>query len=164
VWMMHCCIFPHIHNPAPIFGFDVVAGKNKITGCFVDYSPAGDPYHPLLEWFGQITHDLLWKKTRELPEWGKRIFSENMVAASNVQTDLELQQIYDVATNGIEYYLVDVGDTNDTADDTAESQNLYTSNQKLNPHTPKVMTSLGLFDDDVTTFINECLFPSIIKV
>ena len=23
LWMMHCCIFPHTHNPAPIFGFDV---------------------------------------------------------------------------------------------------------------------------------------------
>jgi hypothetical protein len=29
LWMMHCCIFPHTHNPAPIFGFDVIAGKNK---------------------------------------------------------------------------------------------------------------------------------------
>ncbi len=28
LWMMHCCVFPHIHNPAPIFGFDVIAGKN----------------------------------------------------------------------------------------------------------------------------------------
>ena len=39
LWMMHCCVFPHLHNPAPIFGFDVVAGKNKITGCFHDFSP-----------------------------------------------------------------------------------------------------------------------------
>ena len=38
LWMMHCCIFPHTHNPAPIYGFDVVAGKNKMTGCFHDYS------------------------------------------------------------------------------------------------------------------------------
>ena len=32
LWMMHCCVFPHTHNSAPIFGFDVIAGKNKITG------------------------------------------------------------------------------------------------------------------------------------
>ena len=31
LWMMHCCIYPHYNNPAPIFGFDVFAGKNKIT-------------------------------------------------------------------------------------------------------------------------------------
>ena len=51
LWMLHCCIFPHIHNPAPIFGFDVVAGRNKITGCFHDYSPAGDTEHPMIKWF-----------------------------------------------------------------------------------------------------------------
>ena len=39
LWMMHCCIFPHIHNPAPIYGFDVVAGKNKMTGCFTTIRP-----------------------------------------------------------------------------------------------------------------------------
>jgi hypothetical protein len=49
LWMMHCCIFPHTHNPAPIFGFDVIAGKSKITGCFYDYSAAGDNEHPMLE-------------------------------------------------------------------------------------------------------------------
>ena len=49
LWMMHCCIFPHTHNPAPIFGFDVIAGKNKITGCFIDYSPAGDITHPMIK-------------------------------------------------------------------------------------------------------------------
>jgi len=51
LWMMHCCVFPHTHNPAPIFGFDVIAGKNKITGCFMDYSPAGDHQHPMLGWW-----------------------------------------------------------------------------------------------------------------
>ena len=53
IWMMHCCVFPHLHNPAPIFGFDVIAGKNKITGCFHDFSPAGDSEHPLIEWFAE---------------------------------------------------------------------------------------------------------------
>ena len=27
------------------------AGKNKITGCFYDFSPAGDNEHPLIDWF-----------------------------------------------------------------------------------------------------------------
>ena len=30
--VVHCCVFPHVENTAPIFGLDVVAGKNKITG------------------------------------------------------------------------------------------------------------------------------------
>jgi hypothetical protein len=65
LWMMHCCIFPHLHNAAPIFGFDVVAGKNKITGCFVDYSPAGDPTHPMIEYFAEETSRYEWNKKRK---------------------------------------------------------------------------------------------------
>lgn len=163
LWMMHCCVFPHIHNPSPIFGFDVVAGKNKITGCFFDYSPAGDPDHPLIEWFADDVKDLQWRKTRTLPDWAERIFSSSMIAASNVQSDDELEQIYNMAARGIEHYLVSVGETNNTTEDTTDSQNFYTDNQRLNPHTPKVMTALGLNEDDVNAFIQDCLFPKIIN-
>ena len=161
LWMMHCCIFPHTHNPAPIFGFDVVAGKNKITGCFYDYSPTGDLNHPLLDSFTHDVKDLAWKKTRTLPDWAERIFSQNMIAASNVQSEEELEQIYDMATNGVETYLASVGETNNTTDNTTAEQNYYAHNQKQNPHTPKVMAALGLNEDDVHAFIQDCLFPEI---
>jgi len=161
LWMMHCCIFPHTHNPAPIFGFDVIAGKNKITGCFYDYSPAGDPEHPLLDWFADEAQKLEWVKTRKLPEWAERIFSVNMVAAANVSNEEELAQLLGMAKQGITAYLEAVADTNNTAEDTTVSQNYYAQNQKLNPHTPKVMVSLGLSEDDVQHFIHECLFPEL---
>ena len=32
LWMMHVCVFPILTNPSPIYGFDVIAGKNKMTG------------------------------------------------------------------------------------------------------------------------------------
>ena len=93
LWMMHCCIFPHIHNPAPIYGFDVVAGKNKMTGCFHDYSAAGDQFHPMMDWFGEYVKRLEWRRERELPDWAKRIFSPHMVAAGNVQDETELGRL-----------------------------------------------------------------------
>lgn len=161
LWMMHCCIFPHTHNPAPIFGFDVVAGKNKITGCFYDYSPAGDPEHPMLEWFAGEANKLDWNKKRKLPEWAERIFSESMIAAGNVSEEHELEQIFAMAKQGVDHYLAAVGETNNTAVNTTEAQNYYAQNQKCNPHTPKVMVSLGLSEEDVTVFIQECLFPEI---
>ena len=161
LWMMHCCIFPHIHNPAPIYGFDVIAGKNKITGCFVDYSPAGDNLHPMIEWFGTEVSKLEWRKPRELPDWAKRIFTEHMVAAGNVQDETELAQITDLACSTISHYLSAVGETNNTATDTTSFQNYYCDNQKQNPHTPKVMASLGLDEEDVRVFIQDCLFPDI---
>jgi len=84
LWMMHCCIFPHVTDPSPIYGFDVIAGKNKITGCFHDYSKAGDPDHPMMQWFADYVSQLEWRRVRELPEWATNIFSPSMVAAGNV--------------------------------------------------------------------------------
>ena len=161
LWMMHCCIFPHTHNPAPIFGFDIIAGKNKITGCFLDYSPAGDDFHPMIEWFGNEVSKLEWRKPRALPEWAQRIFTTHMVAAGNVQDEEELQQLTELGRKTLAHYLDAVGETNNTTLNTTSQQNYYCDNQKQNPHTPKVMASLGLNEDDVQVFIQECLFPEI---
>jgi phycocyanobilin:ferredoxin oxidoreductase len=161
LWMMHCCIFPHIHNPAPIYGFDVIAGKNKITGCFHDYSKAGDPEHPMMEWFADEVNKLDWNRTRKLPDWAERIFSPSMVAAGNVQDEEELEQIFAMARTTLQHYLESVSETNNTANNTTEAQNYYCENQKQNPHTPRVMVSLGLSEEDVKHFIQECLFPEI---
>ncbi len=161
LWMMHCCVFPHTHNPAPIFGFDVVAGRNKITGCFHDFSPAGDVFHPMIDWFRDEVAKLEWRKQRELPDWAKRIFTESMVAAGNVSDEQELAQIAQMARTNLKTYLDTVGETNNTALDTRTFQNYYCDNQKQNPHTPKVMASLGLKEDDVAVFIQDCLFPEL---
>ena len=161
LWMMHCCVFPHTNNPAPIFGFDVVAGKTKITGCFHDFSPAGDTFHPMIEWFSDEVAKLEWRKQRELPEWAKRIFTESMVAAGNVSDEAELAQISEMANYNLNHYLSAVSETNNTALDTTAHQNYYCDNQKQNPHTPKVMASLGLNEEDIAVFIQDCLFPEI---
>ena len=161
LWMMHCCVFPHTHNPAPIFGFDVIAGKNKITGCFIDYSPAGDKAHPMIKYFGEEVSRYEWNKNRKLPDWAERIFSEHMVAVGNVSNENELNQLTSLAHILVNHYLENVGETNNTANDTIESQNYYCENQKQNPHTSKVMISLGLSEEDVHVFIQDCLFPRV---
>ena len=162
LWMMHCCVFPHTHNPAPIFGFDVIAGKNKMTGCFIDYSQTGEPDHPMIQYFGEEVGRYEWFKKRELPDWAKRIFSPYMVAAGNVSDESELAQLSSLASILVNHYLECVGETNNTAENTTEAQNFYCDNQKQNPHTPKVMASLGLNEDDIRVFIQECLFPEIV--
>ncbi len=163
LWMMHCCVFPHLNNPAPIFGFDVIAGKNKITGCFIDYSPAGNPDHPMIKYFAEEVSRYDWIRKRELPEWAQRIFSPHMVAAGNVQNEEELKQISSLANILVNHYVETVGETKGTADPevTKSAQNFYAQNQKQNPHTPRVMTSLGLDEEDVKIFIQDCLFPEL---
>jgi phycocyanobilin:ferredoxin oxidoreductase len=160
LWMMHCCVFPHTHNPAPIFGFDVVAGKNKITGCFIDYSPTTNPTHPMLRYFAEEVSRYEWNKPRKLPEWAERIFSKSMIAAGNVSDETELAQIASLAQILVNHYTECVGETN-AKGNSREAQNFYAINQKKNPHTPKVMASLGLDEEDVRVFIQECLFPEI---
>lgn len=163
LWMMHCCVFPHLDNPAPIFGFDVIAGRNKMTGCFIDYSPTTDPEHPMIQYFSEEVRRYEWIKTRELPDWARRIFSPSMVAAGNVSNDEEVSQISALASTLINHYLECINDSKETADvvQVTAAQNFYAQNQKQNPHTPKVMASLGLDEEDVRVFIQDCLFPEV---
>ena len=164
LWMMHCCVFPHLHNPAPIFGFDVIAGKNKITGCFMDFSPAGDSEHPLIDWFAAEAQKLQWNKTRKLPDWAERIFTGSMIAAGNVKDIAELNQICDIALGNLHNYLARIGtySGDSSRDDVIEAQNYYCEHQQMNPHTPRVMESLGLPEEDIKLFCSDNLFPKIV--
>lgn len=163
LWMMHCCVFPHLDNDGPIFGLDVIAGKNKITGYFHDYSPTTNAVHEMIEGFGGEVAKLEWRKPRELPEWAKAIFTEHMVAAGNVNSTEELEQLLDLSFASIDEYLNYIGSFNNVGNEEAgkDAQNRYAHFQKQNPHTPRTMTSLGLDEEDVRVFVQECLFPDI---
>jgi hypothetical protein len=163
LWMMHCCVFPQLHNTAPIFGLDVIAGKSKITGFFHDYSKSVEEDHPMIQGFAHVVQHLEWHKQRELPEWAQAIFSPHMVAAGNVNNDQELAQIADLSLQSIDAYLNDIANYSNlgNADEIKAAQNRYAYYQKQNPHTPRTMTSLGLAEEDVRVFVQECLFPDI---
>lgn len=159
MWIMHICIFPHLDDSSPIFGFDVICGENKITGVFLDFSMA-DESHPMNVWFKEKTHNLVWKKDRELPDWGQRIFSPNMIAAGNVNTNEELEQVINVAKECLRYYLSNVGLTIGHFSN-AMAHNHYCVNQKQNVHTKRFLINCGYNEKDVDEFIDKHLFPEI---
>ncbi|HLZ00216.1 MAG TPA: hypothetical protein VKT33_14250 [Candidatus Angelobacter sp.] len=161
IWIMNCCVFPHLHNPAPIYGFIVVAGSDKITACFHDFSPTGDKNHPMIQWFGEKAGKLEWRNERQLPDWADRIFTKNIMAARNIQAPEELEQIFEMAQNSLAFYLDEVDKTNHTTADTTQEQNYYAQNLKQSPTTPRVLISSGLKEDDVHVFIETFLFPEI---
>jgi hypothetical protein len=163
LWMMHVCIFPHIYSDAPIFGFDVIAGPNKMTGAFCDLSATTNPDHEMIEKFASISSKLKWKRERELPEWAQAIFSDGMIAAGMVKEQDEIDQITRAVDETLDYYLSNVGKNWAISEDSAgiDAQNRYAFYQKQNPHTPRVMKSLGLNEDDVDVFVQKCLFPEI---
>jgi len=162
LYILHCTIFPHFNDPSPIWGFDAVCGPNKITGAFCDFSAAGDSTHPMMQWFGTETKKYGWQKTRELPEWARNIFSDNMVAAGNVQEGKELDDLCQLALDSLDYYVKNVGNTQQDAADYHMAQNRYCHYQKQNPHVIRSMVSMGVEEAKMRRFVREVLFPEVV--
>lgn len=160
IYILHCTIFPHTDNPAPIWGFDVVCGPNKITGAFHDFSWAGG-CPEMEEWFKNRVSNITWNKPRELPEWAKQIFSDSMVAAGNVQDGPELDSLIELAKDTLEYYLLTAYRTNCSTKDTRQHQNNYCHWQKQNPHVIRSMVAMGVPEDTMKQFVEEVLFPKV---
>ena len=163
LWMAHICLFPMKKNGGPIYGFDIIAGKSKITGAFHDFSPLLKKEHPLTRWFIEENKWFKPSKVRELPDWAKAIFSPGMIAAGNVREEKELEQICTMAVSNLNAYIDKIGhyDTDSSKEDVIRAQNFYCENQQKNPHTPKTMQSLGLPEEDIKLFCADNLFPTI---
>lgn len=169
LFMMHLCVFPHVYDSAPIYGFDIVAGTNKITGAFLDFSPTGNPEHPMCKWFQELVEPTEWAKPRELPEWARNIFSNRMVAAGNINTDFELAVILEISKKSLVYYLDNIQKYRPALkyedmvaqNNFTQAQNYYCQQQKQNPHTPRVLKSLGFSEEMANEYIHKELFPEL---
>lgn len=163
LWMMHVCIFPQLHNPAPIYGFDIIAGENKITGAFHDFSPSVDPDHDMIKDYYKSVEHFVPNKQRELPEWAKNIFTKKMLAAGNVRAENEVTEIIRIAIDNMYTYFEQVGLYDKKGDPMSitKCQDYYCHNQQQNPHTANVMKSLGLPEKDVDRFCTDMLFPKL---
>lgn len=146
--VVHACVFPRATDPAPIYGFDVIAGESKITGVFMDLSPtAGDPYP-----FTQLDIG----RSRDRPEWGQ-IFSPYWLACR--PTYDEMMVISDEAVKVLETYLPTLGNVGDPLA-IKDGQNRYCLNQQKNEHTRKALVKL-LGEQGADEFMSDILFPTI---
>ena len=163
LWMMHVCVFPVLTNGGPIYGFDVIAGKNKMTGAFHDFSASADIDNPMIAGYKEAVADFIPTKQRQLPEWATNIFSDKMLAAGNVSTEEEAVAIIELAQDNLRAYFDEIGEfTGEYSSDIVTAcQNYYCHNQQQNPHTPRTMKSLGLNEADVDRFCTDMLFPKI---
>jgi len=169
LYMMHICVFPHIYDAAPIYGFDIIAGTNKVTGAFLDFSPIGSAEHPLCKYFTELVEGTQWSKPRELPEWARNIFSKHMVAAGNINTDFELDVVLELSKKSLLHYIDNIKthrpalnyDDQVKKYNFTDQQNYYCQQQKQNPHTPRVLKGLGFTEEMAHDFIHKELFPEI---
>lgn len=159
IYILHSTVFAHFNDPSPIWGFDAVCGPNKITGAFHDFSAAGDPDHSMIKWFAAESAQLEWNKPRELPDWARQIFTPHMIAAGNVNDGAELDALCDMALRSLDYYLINVGNTQTAGADYHMAQNRYCYYQKQNPHVIKSMVTMGVEETTMHQFVNEILFP-----
>lgn len=167
LWMMHLCVFPHTYDSAPIYGFDIIAGTSKVTGAFLDFSPVGE--HPLNSWFSEFVEPTSWSKPRELPAWAQKIFSPCMVAAGNINTEFELDVVLELSKKSLLHYVDNIKthrpaltyEQQVAQSDFTEKQNYYCQQQKQNPHTPRVLSSLGFTETEIHDYIHKELFPEL---
>jgi hypothetical protein len=160
-WMLHATVFPHFNDPSPIYGFDIVAGPNKVSGAFHDFSIAGDKSSFMWLWFNAKTNGLEWNKKRELPDWAKQIFSPAMVAIGAVGEE-ELDEFVKIGLTSLDFYLANIGVEQQDVADYHMAQNRYCHYQKQNPHTPRVLVNLGFTEQEAKDFVEKMLFPEVV--
>jgi phycocyanobilin:ferredoxin oxidoreductase len=149
--VVHLCIFPHGDDPRPIFGFDVIAGENKVTGVFMDLSPTVMPSAPF--------SNLGFIKSRERPEWGD-IFSPHWIACR--PNEAEMIAIADETERVLAEYLHSLGTAmhDQRIDEIVAAQNHYCVQQRKNEHTVKAVKNL-LGEERANEFITTVLFPTV---
>jgi hypothetical protein len=148
--VLHTVIFPHITDPSPIFGFDIIASDTKATGLFFDLSPTVLSSKPI--------SNITWSEPRQRPEWGS-IFGEHWIACR--PTYDEAETICNLACEVLETHIKDLGTTHSSdLHHIVKAQNNYSTNQRKNEHTTRVILKL-LGDERGQHFINNILFPII---
>lgn len=158
--VLHVCLFPHLDDPSPIFGFDMIAGPARVTGMFLDLSPtteggADQSFHEIRLAMGTES----FAHRRSLPEWGY-VFSRHVLAVRPSDLD-EVRRAIVFAEEALEAFLC----TNRTrlAKHSAEiiaGQSRYIAAQRQNEHTFKMLAGF-IGTANARKFIDEVLFPDI---
>jgi hypothetical protein len=161
LWLLHLNIFPRDGIDLPILGCDIVAGPNKISGAFFDFSPVLHHDHPLCEHFNNETNNFTWKKPRELPDWAKEIFSDHMMAIGNVREE-ETDQFVLATEQLICYYLENMDEESVEASfPTKDILNKYCVNQKKNHQLHNSILAMGISEEDKDYYVNNVLFEEL---
>ena len=147
--VLHSCVYPHKNDDSPIFGFDAIAGENKITGVFFDLSPT------VKNGSYQFTN-LEIEKSRDRPSWGD-IFSDYWLACRPTFEEMEIIGIE--VDKVLTTYLTTLGPKqNINEQEIINGQNYYCEQQKKNPHTRKSLENI-LGVDGAEEYMSTILFP-----
>jgi hypothetical protein len=85
-YMLHCCVFPKYNSP--IYGLSICATTKRVD-VFHDFTPVQKD-HSMVPWFAKEVKGYTPSKVRELPDWATKIYSPNVIAATNITKESEL--------------------------------------------------------------------------
>jgi len=152
LWMMHVAAYPDPNYLMPVFGYDVVTSKKKVTGVFFDVSPTLHP-SKTEKYFQQITKPFTPERTRTLPSWAEQIFSPHMIAASMPDQN-QIKQLSYLGRITLTHWIEELQQLEKHTEYYQQKEFLhkYCKNQLQNTNSKNVMLSLGLDEDYVDTF------------
>jgi len=153
---LHSTIMPNPLVDFPIYGFDMIALGNKITGLFFDFTPTLTKYKDL-ENLLLILKQSIKSPTRLLPEWAT-FFSDNFICISPLEDELNV--LIDTIKNYTENYLQNSSLIKDKCLKNIKLQNSYCQGQKKNEKTFKALTA-EIGKENTQIFFDEYLFPEI---
>jgi phycocyanobilin:ferredoxin oxidoreductase len=158
--VLHVCICPHAATAAPIFGFDMVAGRDQATGAFLDYSPVvPDAGGPCLGRVVTSPDKARFRHHRARPDWGS-IFSPDFFAVRPAGME-EAGRALALGRHALLAYTGDLRRGAWPAYPEAAVRNgqaAYAAAQRRNPHTLRMLARF-VGQDAAEAFMREVLFP-----
>jgi len=159
VCVLHVCIFPHLDDPSPIYGFDMIAGAARVTGIFLDLTPVS-PQRPGLRLRDAVKPFCLdnFSIHRKLPDWGD-IFSPDVLAVRPMDL-AEVVRAIDLAKRALDASLAIPQGHRAPPSAVAAGQAAYVAGQRRNDHTRRMLAG-WIGNEQADRFIDEVLFPSV---
>ena len=147
--VLHCVVVPHPHDPAPVFGFDVIALGGKLTGLFLDWTPVTTaPY----KWHPKPRVD---GESRPLPEWAD-FFSADVISIRPEDQDVW------AGIAALQQYLPKLGfRAPELREQIKAGQQQYIESQRANPKTRRLLAAELGSDEQARAYIGRMLWPDV---
>lgn len=146
--VLHVTVYPHLDDPSPVYGFDVIAGSGGSSGIFLDLSPTVGKAEPFCE--------TPTGAARIVPEWGD-FFSPYFVAV-RPRNEEEFIRLLQAGLDVLDPYLAKLRSESGDETDIRSAQNRYSEGQRRNTKTRSALEKL-LGEERADHFMRTVLFP-----
>jgi len=160
--VLHCTFFPSYFKDIPIYGFDVIALNNVVTGLFCDFTDCVKS-NDFLSKKLKVLKEKYKDNIRKLPDWAD-FFSKDFVCITPKNIDSN-ELIYDFTKLFGDYVLqVEWYNKNglylakNDIEKSIDIQNNYSINQRKNDKTSKALSAY-IGETKAREFIDTVLFP-----